>query len=507
MEKIVVGTSLAPFDFEKQMVCLKTWIDSGFEVISFNNKKEIELLKPYFEKLGVIFYEINRDASDAVGKPLPYINDILCEVSRRTERICGYFNADILLHGVSESLYEFICNEAKNSLVYVRRNEISKGEDILKLNWQIHFDGIDVFFLDKKFANLFFEEAFFVQSAWDLFILEKCKIKGIKVKELINPIAFHKRHSVKWNFDMCNHFAEEFEKRYYGTSKNAYEKTLSRFYCNVLEFTQKICYSNATKEKCLLILEAENEETVRSIKEQEDVQVTIKSGDVMQGLFDYTICVKKKAILDRVFCKLVIYLMEQYNLSELEMGRFFVSEREGNLLYNSLNRNVDVVKEINEVSQVYTTVHRNGFITEKKAKIFVPISQEKINLDVQDVIERKKVSGNAYLMPAGVRANEWYEVNRHRLKEINIKGFLDNNMEKVGKSLAKKTIYFAKEVLKTDKNAWVILASKYYNQEIKMQLLEFMSGDRIIDAGYTLQIDDAGNFYCFDLEKYKQYHL
>lgn len=500
-----MGTSLAPYNFEKQMRAVKSWIDNNFEVVSFNCLEEIEILRPYFEAIGVEFVKIERDASEKARKKLPYLQDILDGVSKRTKQICGFFNSDIYVKNISAKMYGFIYDESKHSVVYTRRNEISEYEDINKMEWTIHFDGLDLFFIDKYLVPDFFDDGFYVQTTWSACFLEKCRIKNIPVKELVNPIAFHQRHSIKWNFEENNRLVESFWRQYYGTVKGAFENALCRYYCDILEFVQKICYCSVLKDKCLFKLVEENEETIRSIKNQEDIQVTIENDDINRGEFDYIIYVSPNVILEKVFCKLAISLMEEYDLSELNLGRFFVSEIEENVGYNSLNRNLNVVKEINEVSQVYTTICRNNFSTEKNGKVFLPVLYEKINIDSEGIIENKRVSGEVYLMPSGVRANEWYEINRHRLKHINIKGFLDNNKEKVGKLAAGKVIYFADEVLKTDKNAWIILASKYYNQEIKEQLLELVDENKIIDAGYIMRIDEGGDFYCFNLEKYKQY--
>lgn len=504
MEKIVMGTSLAPFDYDKQIECLDTWIKSGFEVISFNSKREIEVLAPHFAKMRVTFYEISRNAQEMTGKPLPYICDILKVVSEKSNRICGYFNSDILMQGVTEPLYRFIFEEALDSLVFVRRNEISEPEDVLKVNWQMHFDGIDVFFLDKKYADLFQGDDFFVQSVWDLFILEKCRMNSIKIKELMNPVAFHRQHSIKWNFGMANRFAEAFESKYYGTITNSYERALNQFYVNLFQYVEKICYCSDAEKKCLFI--AENHEDTRcSIHNQEDVSTTIQGQDnTAKNTFDYLIYVKGNAIFDKVFCKLLVYLMEWNDLQELSVGRFFVSEVEGKDSYNKLNRNLSNVREINEKGDLYTTVCRNGSGSGKKAKLLLPVMYERIDINNHAVVEKRKISGDVYIIPSGVRAYEWYKLNHYRLKEITFKGFLDNNLEKVGKYIEDKKIYHTEDILQAEHNFFVVLASKYYNTEIKNQLIESMDERKIIDAGYIMQIDEDGYVYSFVLEKYCQ---
>ena len=140
--KIILGTSLAPFNIEKQMKAVKTWIDNGFQVISCNIKEEIEILREMFSDIPVEFVEIKRNAE----KNLPYIQDILEEASDRTENVCGFINSDIFLSDMPSGMYGYIEHEAKNSIIIIHRNEINQLEDIKNLDWKLHFDGIDMFF-------------------------------------------------------------------------------------------------------------------------------------------------------------------------------------------------------------------------------------------------------------------------------------------------------------------------------------------------------------------------
>lgn len=505
MEKIVMGTSIAPFEIQRQIICIKTWIDSQFEVISFNTAEEIKVLQPYFKDLGVKFCIINRDAEQVAGKPLPYIQDILNEVSRRTRQVCGFFNADIFLSGVSEKMYDFIVKEAKNSMIYVRRNEIAGDEDIWKTDWRIHFDGIDVFFIDKDQAEVFNGDNYFVQSIWDLFIIEKCKMNHINVKELVNPIAFHKRHIVKWNFEISNYFAEEFGHRYWGNSESAYGNAINRYYQNLWEYIEKICYCDNLDRKCLVVLDRCDDETLKSAKEQEYPNVVVTEDDTDKIKYDYVFYIKKNVILDKLYCKAVIYIMEQFSLNELEMGCFFISKTEGKWGYNSLNRNMEVVYEINDKCSLNTVIQRNAWDAGEKGRICCPVLFKKIDIDNGAFIRQINFQGRAYMMPAGVRANEWYEINRNKLQKLEIVGFIDNNIDKMGKDLFGKRVYSVEQICENDTDSQVVVASKYYSSEIKQQLSEVIEEKRVLDIGYILWIDKEGTGYYLELEQYKKF--
>ena len=506
MGKIVMGTSISPRNIEKQLISIESWIESGFTVVSFNCEEEIQTLRPYFEKVGVNFVRIKRDAEAVSGKKLPYIEDILKEVSERSEHICGYFNSDIFLKNVTSKMYEFIYEEAKHGLIFTRRNEVSDYADVEKMDWTIHFDGLDLFWVDRNLVKDLFADGFYVQTTWSACFLEKCRIKGIHTKELVNPIAFHKRHSIQWSFEINNKLAEDFWYRYYKVRKGAFEKALNQYYSNLLSLTEKICFGGNGNEKFLFIMNDADEATVRCIQMQQNVSVEIKTDIVKQEGFDYTVYVKGKVRFEKVFCKLAIYLMEQYGLSKLNMGRFFVSEIDGICMYNNLNRNMSVVEKINELAQAYTIVLKDSQKKSKNARVFLPVLYERIDLE-NDIVVCVRPAGTAYLMPAGVRASEWYEINKERLKNIDIKGFLDNDLKKEGKILAGKSIWSPDILTKAKKGSWVIVASKYYSREIETQLLEIVEKERILDIGYILKVDDTGIFYCFNLKRYKKQYL
>ncbi len=501
MGKIVMGTSLAPFDVEKQLECVKTWIDNGFEVVSFNIREEIVALESDFKGTGVVFYEVNRTAIEETGKPLPFLADILHEVSGRADSVCGFFNSDIYLHGISKDLYEYIEDETADSLTFMQRNEISEYEDIKQMKFKIHFEGIDVFFIDKKYSNLLDEENLFVQSVWDLLILEICRIHGVSTKELINPVAFHKRHSIKWNFEMPNYFAEAFEEKHYKTKDNAYENAWRRYYTDLFEYVKQICFCKNTVDKCLFVLDNSKTKTVESVKRQEYPAIYISEEDTEREDFDYVFYIAPETILNENYCKAVIWMMEQFSVNELKMGVFFLTEVKRRARYNNLNRSMNVVYHINDECKLESVIRCKKTVEEKRAELCYPISYRMVDRQSKG-IECIQLNGEAYLMPAGVRASEWYKINNWKLNNLKISGYIDNNKEKIGTTAWGKKIFGVEQITERDKEAWVIIASKYYGNEIKKQLIQEVDEKRILDAGYVVEIDEDGKVYLLNTRMY-----
>ena len=502
LDTIVLGTSIAPSDFEKQINAVKSWIENGFYVVSCNTKEEIEIIKPYFSDISIEFVELERDAKQLSGKKLPYIQDILNVVASKTNKVCGYINSDIYMSKVAQGMREFIIKESVGSIIFLRRNEIDNYDDITNLNWDIQFDGIDAFLMDKDCVEDFYDDNFYVQSGWDLCVLIKAKIKQIKIKELVNPITFHLRHRVKWNFEKTNILVKQFMHKYFGVEEIAYKAANDLFYNILYEECRPICFCNDINYRCLFVLDKEDRETIESISMQDYPCIEIQYSDERKEEFDFIFYIKNRLLLNQVFCKTVIYIMTQFECNSLNTGRFFISNRRGKYFFNEINRNMHVVKNINAECDLLSHIIMRGN-SGKHAELYFPLSYELLRLQDNDITEKINPMGKAYLMPAGARASEWYNINHQKIK-LDIIGFVDNNSDKVGQMISGKMIY-PFDAIKSDNEAvTVIVASKYYSVEIEAQLSEQINVVRILNSSYMLTIDGDGSIYYFNVDKYKQ---
>lgn len=499
---IVIGTSLAPFDFEKQIRAVQSWVENGFYVIACNSREEIEILKDPFSTIPVEFIEIESKSKKNGGKKLPYVQDILDIVSQRAEKVCGFINSDIIFSQMPIGMNEFIIDEALNSIIIIHRNEIDEYSDIQSLNWIPHFGGIDVFFVDKKITWNLFDDGFYVQSMWDLGILMKCKLAGIKIKEMINPVAFHKKHLINWNFDISN-IVEKFMKTYYGITKNGYREAKKQYYKILFEDCKRICFCSAQEKCCLFKVDKNNDMAIKSIDYQDYDNKVIQylEGDNEES--DIIVYVPDGVIFDSVFCKAIVYIMEQFECDFLEIGRFFVSDINGEKFFSELNRNINLIEKINRDCNIITKVVKGkGLI---KRKLYLPISYEVIDIYDLNKVDIIRPHGLAYITPAGVWAKEWCYMYGNDM-DIDIIGYIDNNKEKVGKKLGDKQIYSIECLEKDGNEPFVIIASKYYGLEIERQLLNIIKTNKVLNISYVLEIEANKDVYYFNLEKYKRYY-
>lgn len=499
--KIVLGTSLAPFNFEKQIKAINSWLENGFRIISCNSKEEIEILLKEYVDIPIEFVEIKRNAESIIGKKLPFIQDILEEASNRAEEVCGFINADIILSHMPSGMDVFIRQEVQKSIIIVHRNEINCLENIESLNWDLHFDGIDLFFLDRSLVRGFFNDGFYVQSVWDLCILIKCKILKIQIKELVNPIAFHEKHAIQWNFENSNLLVQKFMKKYFVQKEISYKKALDLYYNILYEDCRQICFCQNKEYHCLFLLDRKSNTTVKSITKQDYKNIEIGYSEEEKVKADIVFYIKGDLKFSEVFCKAVIYIIEQFKCTSLEIGRFFISSKSEKYFYNELNRNINTIKQINQDCSVYTLVTCNDKTLKKKYGMFYyPLIYEKLNLFDDSISRNICITEKTYIMPAGNRAMEWYNNYRNYIN-FEIAGYLDNNKE--GNDTLGMKIYPVDIIKKEKENVFVIVASKYYYGEIVEQLRKIIKNDRILNAGFMIAIKD--NIICyFDIEKYKE---
>lgn len=497
--QIVLGTSLAPSNLEKQRNAVRSWIESGFYVVSCNTKEEIDVLKSAFSDIPVEFVEVQRTAESICGKKLPYVQTILDVVGSMSKGICGFINSDILFSHMPAGMYHFIAEEAVNSLVFGRRNEIDKYSDINDLNWDINFDGIDFFFLDVCLVPDFFDDGFYMQSGWDLCVLIKCKILGITIKELINPIAFHLRHKIEWNFRETGVLVKNFMEKYFNIHENTYRYASDLFYEILYNDCRKICFCNEQQYESLFVLHSGNEATINSIENQNYISKEICYSDEEKNRFDYVFYVSDGLQLSHIFCRAAIFLMEEFDCGELNIGSFFVSEKRGKIYYNQLSRNLNIVKKMNAESNRFTKVIRKG--GSKSGTVFLPIAFETISEEDREIKNFCSVDAKMYVMPAGVRGSEWFVTNKDNFKG-KLLGYIDNDKVKVGNLINGIPVYSVDVLQENHEDVYVIVISKYYSEEIEEQLASIIDRDKIINAYYIFSVMQDAYMDYFSLEKY-----
>ena len=134
--------------------------------------------------------------------------------------ICGIINSDICLIP-DAGLTSFLCEQARNSLVYGPRFQVKSFSDTQAI---IDPLGFDYFIFDRNLISDWGESYFCLGlPSWDHWFPLVSILTGRSVKKVVSQIAFHTRHDVPINravMSLNNEFVSQIIKYFSLTEKN-----------------------------------------------------------------------------------------------------------------------------------------------------------------------------------------------------------------------------------------------------------------------------------------------
>ena len=192
--RIVIATSIAPGNIERQQKAIQSWLDTGFKVVSVNIPGEIELLKGSFPDVN--FVKADRDGREQYGRPLVFLDDVFSALAATDASICGIINSDIHLN-VGNNIRADISREARDALVIGHRIDIDSP---ISEDGTVYCNGFDFFFFSRDLCHCFPLSEFCLGTTWwDIWAPLTMVFKGVPVKQLITPLAYHVIHDNRWN--------------------------------------------------------------------------------------------------------------------------------------------------------------------------------------------------------------------------------------------------------------------------------------------------------------------
>jgi glycosyltransferase involved in cell wall biosynthesis len=203
-DDVVIVTSIAPRNQEKQRVAIESWQALGFSVVSLNIQSEIDQLQPLYQN--VLFHAVTRDAHSEAGRPLVYLDDVLLYLRQHGTRIGGIVNSDICLKADS-NFRLFIAEESVNSLVFGNRINLASIDDVYlqSLDWidntvGKYEHGFDYFFFDTSVIDLYPTEAFCIGMPWwDYWMPAALLPTNVDLKLLDSRVAYHVVHPTNFS--------------------------------------------------------------------------------------------------------------------------------------------------------------------------------------------------------------------------------------------------------------------------------------------------------------------
>lgn len=192
---VVIGTSIAPNKLEKQLAAIKSWCQLGFQVISVNSAEEVLKLHDIFP---MVKFEIATVTGKKLfGRPLIYLDDVLCALFKSGSKVCGIINSDIVLYDCQQ-LTDFLKKYTLNTLIYGKRVDVV---EIGAAQGTTYCYGRDYFFFDSALIPKIPKSEFCLGAPWwDIWMPLAAKHVGFNLIQPLERFALHEKHSQAWDF-------------------------------------------------------------------------------------------------------------------------------------------------------------------------------------------------------------------------------------------------------------------------------------------------------------------
>jgi hypothetical protein len=204
---IVIGTSIAPKEIEKQRAAVDSWRALGFEVLSLNIDAEIATLQPQFPD--VRFVPASRSAQERAGRPLVYFDDLLAALADTGRPVVGIVNSDIMMRA-TPALAGFLSREAAGAFVFGHRIDLETADAD---NGAPYEGGYDFFFFDRAVIEAYPKTNFAIGLPWwDYWAPAVPALNAVPLKRLVTPFAYHTRHDINWDSANWLYYASIFAR-------------------------------------------------------------------------------------------------------------------------------------------------------------------------------------------------------------------------------------------------------------------------------------------------------
>jgi len=201
---MVAVTSISPKhrNNDIQAIAVKSWIDFGLTVYSFNEPKECEELKPKYPD--VIFVPTMRTMQWVFSKPYVSISAIFDYFKYKKSDIL-LINSDIVI----KTDINLIQIEEKLKDCLILANRINHNGDYKGVKY---LQGIDAFFIPYRLLFLYPETLFCLgQCHFDYMIPYQAIRDGYDVYFLENDFIYHLEHPVQYSRDNWMKTGEHFK--------------------------------------------------------------------------------------------------------------------------------------------------------------------------------------------------------------------------------------------------------------------------------------------------------
>lgn len=190
---------------EYQRLCIRSWFDSGLTPKTVNSVRES--VNPVAAEMGVVHIGIEKDATDEVGKPLVYLQDLI-DTAALADGPVLITNADIILNLDAGEL-ERIRSLQPGEAFFARRLDVS---DTDAGQGDIFEHGIDLIGVHSRtLQGLDCGRYVLGMPWWDHYVPIALLAQGVRQVNFLRPEAVvHLLHDERWNIKSWRKFGAAF---------------------------------------------------------------------------------------------------------------------------------------------------------------------------------------------------------------------------------------------------------------------------------------------------------
>lgn len=203
---MIALTSISPshrLGTEHQQACIKSLQDAGYVVYSLNKPEECGELKSLYKD--VVFVPTDRHHEKLLGRPYILISALLDFAKTIKDEHFLLLNSDIEIedkHNVTDKLKTL----SDTGVVYLHRYNYNQTKE----NAAIYNEGIDGFFIHKKWLNIFPQSLMCMgQCFWDYWLpYNVARTESAKLYKINEPYLYHKTHPIQYSYKDWEYFGE-----------------------------------------------------------------------------------------------------------------------------------------------------------------------------------------------------------------------------------------------------------------------------------------------------------
>jgi len=203
MSAVSIATSLVPGrDIELQTAAVSSWQTLGFTVTSLNAPAEAARVRAEFPKVSVV--AADRTAEKAVGKPLPFVVDLLrlSAAQDKQATVAGFINADIILR-TDTALAQTLAQHGPQGAILLPRVDVpdlAAARAFKPTGQETYSLGYDGVFLPPRLIAALPENLFCIgMPFWDYWLPLVLLLQGHPLRTLASPVALHVNHPTRWD--------------------------------------------------------------------------------------------------------------------------------------------------------------------------------------------------------------------------------------------------------------------------------------------------------------------